>query len=70
MYNEAERTAKNRVNAGEHVIYISVPYYNNSDGSLGGIRVIAIGNQGYFSDICFDNDIDMEAGVPGSWCGV
>jgi hypothetical protein len=51
----AEMEVRSVVDDGEDVIYMSIPHYNGADGSLSGIQVIAIGDQGYYADKCFEN---------------
>ncbi|SDE46522.1 hypothetical protein [Glycomyces harbinensis] len=68
MKNEFEFPTRARVRAGEHIIYLSVPQYNGSDGELSGIRIVAIGNQGHFRDRCYTNEFHDPTSVPDGAC--
>jgi hypothetical protein len=52
----------------EHIVYISIPQYNNSDGSLSGIRVIGIGSKGALEDQCFENKLGVATIFYGTSC--
>lgn len=52
---------------GQHVAYFSIPQYNGAGGTLSGIRIIAIGMEGYFLDKCVKND-SSGAVINGGTC--
>ncbi|WP_026929882.1 hypothetical protein [Glycomyces tenuis] len=68
MRNGIERFARRQVAQGEHLFYLSVPQFGGPDGELSGIRVIAVGNKGYFSDGCYTNEFFDPTVIADSAC--
>ncbi|QSB06666.1 hypothetical protein [Natronoglycomyces albus] len=68
IMKEIESPTKRRVTQGEHIFYFSMPQYNGINGELSGIRVIAIGNQGFFRDECYTNEFYDPTSVPDASC--